>query len=139
VIDTEQEFRTANLKASCQTRPVVIKPQSEFDYAVTSTYAFPTYFDPICKYEGKNKLKVCPYDISRVEINFIEKETNCVVGYITQPDDTWIIDPATSVEPLWESSAFDPIFNAMVTLYSSYTRDKDMREFSLILKQAGVF
>lgn len=139
IIDSEQEFKTANLKAGCQKRPVIIKPQSEFDYETTSTYKFPTYFDPICMYYGKNQLKVCPYDIASVEIQYIKKEENCVVSYITQPDDTWIIDPNTSTNDLWDSNAFDPIYNAMITLYSAFTRDKDMREYSVILKQLGVF
>lgn len=139
IIDSEQEFKTANLKAGCQKRPVIIKPQSEFDYETTSTYKFPTYFDPICMYYGKNQLRVCPYDIASVEIQYIKKESNCKVGYITQPDDTWVIDPSTSVEPEWDSNAFDPIFNAMMVLYSAYTRDRDLREFGLILTQKGIF
>ena len=132
------EFATAIAKGGCQRRPIVIVPQSEFDYATTSTYNFPTVNDPIGYFYG-NKIKVCPYDLIRVELMYVRNEGIYQYGYITQPDDTYIFDPTTTVESEWESNAFEPIFKAMSALYAAFTRDPNMRDWAVILKTQGLF
>lgn len=130
-------FKTANLKAGCQTRPIDILEQKEWDYRTTSSYAFPTYANPIGCFFG-NKLKVCPYDIAKVDIRYVRKENYYVFGYLEQPDGTYIYDTKTSIETEWTSAAFAPFFNAMSSLFSAYVRDGVILDWSKWLHEKGI-
>lgn len=142
---TISEFNTANLRGGCRKRPVIIVPQAEFASQTTSTYRFPTFADPIGYFSGKNEedkveITLCPYDITKVDVMYVENEESCVFPYITQPDDTYIFDPNSSslVESKWGSNAFKHIFTAMTALYAAYSRDPGMRDWAMILKTQGI-
>lgn len=135
---TAQNFKTGVLKSGCRLNPVVIVPQSEFAYRTTSTYDFPTWDAPIGMFVGKNQIKVCPYDITRVSVMYVMKERVVNYGYITQPDDTYLYDESTTIETQFDSNAFESIFNAMVALYGAYSRDRDMQNWSVMLKEKGI-
>lgn len=137
IIDSESEFKTAKSKAGCKTRPITIVDKKEWDYLTTSTYAFPTLENPIGIFEGR-KIKVCPYDLARVEIMYIKKEAIGVYGYIPQPDDTYIFDEKTSTEVGWTESAASILFRGCLALYSAYSRDKELTDYSQVLNQAGL-
>lgn len=137
-ITTEQQFKLAIQKSRCLTRPVMIVPQTEFDYLTTSAYKPPTYLDPVGYMYGSNKIKVCPFDLTKVKLQYVRYEVPEVYGYITQPDDTFILDPLTSTESEWTSAAFTPIYNAMIALYAAYTKDENLRDFATILHQSGI-
>lgn len=138
IIDTKREFELANLKGKCQKRPIVIVPQSEFAYQTTSTYNYPTYWNPIGYFSGKKEITVCPYDIGKAELVYARQEKTVVYGYITQPDDTFLFDPATSVESEWSNAAFEPLFKALVALYSAYAKDGELQNWSVLLTQQGI-
>lgn len=138
IIDTEQEARLSALKAGCKSRSIDFLSVQEWDYRTSSTYKFPTYDAPIGCFFGSGKFKVCPYDIGSVELRYVKKEEIGILGYTTQPDDTYIPDPATTVEVGWDSAAFDPIYKAMVSLYSSYVRDPSLTDWSQILHERGI-
>lgn len=135
---TANAFKSKVLKSGCLLNPVIILPQSEFAYRTTSSYDKPTWSEPIGEFIDSNKIKVCPYDISKVGVLYVRKETEVRYGYITQPDDTYLYDPATTVETQFGSNAYEPIFNAMVALYSAYSKDQQMQNWSLILKERGI-
>lgn len=137
VIDTEAEFKSAKLKAGCKTVPITIVDKSEWDYLTTSTYAFPTLENPIGIFEGR-KIKVCPYDLARVEIMYVKKEPIAVYGYIAQPDDTFIFDEDTSTEVGWTDSASQFLFKGCLSLYSAYAQSKELIDYTTILKQIGL-
>lgn len=137
-ITTPAEFNVSINKGGCMRRPIVIVPQSEFDYATTSTYNYPTKDNPIGYFKG-NTIKVCPYDINKVELMYVKNEGIYQYGYIIQPDDTYIFDVTTTVESEWQSNAFEPIFKAMSALYAAFTRDPNMRDWAAILKTQGLF
>jgi len=137
-ITTEQQFKIAIQKSRCLTRPITIVPQSEFDYLTTSAYKPPTYIDPVGYMYGSNKIKVCPFDLTKVKLQYVRYEVPEVYGYITQPDDSFIFDATTSVESEWTSAAFTPIYNAMNALYAAYSKDENLRDFSSILRQGGI-
>lgn len=137
-IDTKSEMEEAQRKAQCRTRPVTIVPQSEWDYLTTSTYNYPTLDNPIGCWIGKNRLKVCPADIGKVGVMYVRQEKTYRYGYITQPDDTYIFDVNTSVESEWLSSAFTYLFKALTSLYAIYSRDPDMRDWAMILKEKEI-
>lgn len=135
---TASNFKTGQLKAGCFLNPLVIVPQSEFAERTQSTYDKPSWENPIGMFVASNQIKVCPYDISRVSVMFARKEREVRYGYITQPDDTFLYDPATSIETEFDSNAFDPIFNGIVALYSAYAKDQVMQNWSQVLSKAGI-
>lgn len=135
---TTNNFKTGQLKAGCFLRPLVIVPQSEFAERTQSTYDRPSWENPIGMFVASNQIKVCPYDISRVSVMFARKEREVRYGYITQPDDTFLYDPATSVETEFDSNSFELIFNGMVNLYFAYAKDQTMQNWALLLNKQGI-
>jgi hypothetical protein len=138
-IDTASEFKVANLKGGCSSAPIDIISKAEWDDRTTSEYAFPTHSDPIGLFIGSRRLKVCPYDIGKVEVTYVVKENIYRYGYIMQPDDTFIYDATTSVETQWTDAAFQPLFKGVLALYSAYSRDPQVSNYSQILNEAGLF
>jgi hypothetical protein len=137
-ITNEQQFKNATLKSGCKTRPVIIVSQSEWDYRTTSSYRFPTYDDPIGVMFGESKIKICPYDITKVEVRYARKENIYRYGYIMQPDDTYIFDKNTTIESEWTNAAYDKLYKGLCLLYGEYTRDNSLRDWTSILIQAGI-
>jgi len=139
IIDTASEFKSANLKSGCKTYPISIVDKREWDARTTSSYAFPTHKNPIGLFDGKKRIKVCPYDISRVNVMYVRKEKLYRYGYIAQPDDTYIYDVTTSVESEWEEAAFELLFKGVSSLYGAYSRDNTIIEWNTILSKVGLF
>lgn len=138
IIDTEQEAKLSALKAGCKSRPIDFFSEKEWDYKTTSGYDAPTYWNPIGCFFGGDKFKVCPYDIGSIELRYVRQEEIGVLGYIMQPDDTYIVDPLTTVEVGWTSAAFDKIYTAMTALYAAYTRDPSLSDWAMILHEKGI-
>ena len=128
--EDNRTFEDKKLESACKSNPIIIVPNSEWDYRTRSTYDFPTLDNPIGCFFGNKQLKVCPYNILRVELRYVRQEKVYKYGYIIQPDDTYVFDPATSIESEWTSAAYTPIYNAMIALYSAYTRDNDLSNWS---------
>lgn len=135
---TPQTFKVQTLKGGCNLRPVIIYPESEFILRTDSTYDKPTWDAPIGFFSGKRQIKVCPYDVTKVAVMYVRNEKKYVYGYTIQPDDTYLFDINTTVESEWGSNAFEPIFNAMVALYSAYSKDQELGNWAQILKQQGI-
>lgn len=131
---TAQNFKTGILKGGCRLNAVTVVPQTEFADLTTSTYNAPNYEQPIAYFSGGNQLRICPYDLTKVAVMYARKETSYVFGYIIQPDDTYIIDSTTTIDTEWSNAAYTPIFNALVALYSAWSRDQEMTQWSAILK-----
>lgn len=136
-ITTPQEFAAATQKGACKTAPLFIVPESEFTSRTNSKYKYPTHKKPIAYYSGQKQLKICPYDLSKVALLYARNEKQVNFTYILQPDDTYLFEPtnATLQDSEWTNSSFKPIFNAMCSLFSAYTRDNEMMEWSKILKE----
>lgn len=142
-ITTAQEFLTAQLKGGCNVAPITIVSESEFSIKTSSTYKKPSHSNPIGYFAGLNELgqkivKICPYDLTVVALLYIKQEGIYRYGYFMNPDDTYSYDPSTTVESEWTSAAFQPIFTAMMALYSAYVRDSELRDWSLILSEKGI-
>lgn len=135
---TPENFKLQILKSGCRLNSLTIVPQSEFALRTTSTYDLPTWEEPIGYFLGGNKIKVCPFDITRVGVMYARKEREVVYGYTMNPDDTFVFDESTSVETQFDSSAYEPIFNAMCSLYFAYARDPQMQNWSHILTERGI-
>lgn len=138
IIDNEQEFKIAQKKSGCLSRPIRMVDDKEWDYRTTSTYDFPTYLNPIGCFFEKNKFKVCPYDLATVEVRYVRQEKAYLYGYKPNPDDTFTFDKGTSVESEWDNSAFDMLFTAMMALYGAYTRDSTINDWARILHGEGI-
>lgn len=139
-ITTQQEMQVAQNKGQCKVNPLYIVSQAEFSERTKSTYNFPTHKTPIAYFSGKKQLKVCPYDLTRVAILYVVNEESYVYPYIVNPDDTYYFnatDPAL-VESQWNSNAFQPIFNAMLALYSAYSRDQELGNWAQIISKQGI-
>lgn len=135
---TNKDFEELVLKEGCKKIPLIILSQSEFIYRTTSTYKEPTLDKPIGYFSGQRQIKVCPANIGRVEVLFVKKEDSYNYGYDIQPDDTFVYNAAKSKESPWTSAAFEPLFKAIFALYSAYTRDNSLRDWSQIISQQGL-
>jgi hypothetical protein len=135
---TETQMKIHDRKTGCLSRPVKIVDQSEFDFLTTHRYKYPTYENPIGCWLDESSLKICPFDITGVEIRYIRNEKIYRYGYITQPDDTYIFDPDTTVESEWQNNAFKYLYRGLSALYGMYTRDNNFRNFAQELKQIGL-
>ncbi len=136
---TETEFKQEKSKAGCQRRPVEMLNENEFDDRTTSSYAFPTLWNPIgCVFKGSS-IKVCPFDIGKLELRYVKTEKQYVYGYTMQPDDTYTFNVNTSVESEWTDAASQLLVKGCLALYSAYLRDNQLSQFSQILNQAGLF
>ena len=136
---TARNFKLQTLKGGCNLAPVVIVPESEFVFRTDSTYNFPTWAAPLGFFSGSRQIKVCPYDCTKVAIMYVKKEKSYVYGYITQPDDTFLFDPTTTTESEWTSASFTPIFTALMSLYSAYSKDQELGSWAQILKERNIF
>lgn len=135
---TETEFKQLSQKSGCRKRPVIIVPESEFAFLTTSTYKQPNYMNPIGYFSGKREITVCPGGVLAVEVMFAKNEKTYRYGYITQPDDTYIFDAATSIESEWTNPAFQPLFKGICACYAAYSRDESLQNWSNILNQTEI-
>lgn len=133
-----KEFNKLVMKSGCKKVPVLMIDQSEFAFRTSSTYKQPTYEKPIGYRSGKLQIKVCPYDLSAVEVMYVIKEPLVNYGYTMQPDDTFVYNAATSVDPLFTSAAFKPIYSALLSLYSAYTKDNNLKDWAVYINEKGL-
>jgi hypothetical protein len=140
-ITNANEFQTATLKGACQAYALSMVKQSEFASLTQSKYKAPDFENPIGYFsgvddKGNKQIKVCPFDLSKVALLYTRNEKKVVYTYIQQPDDTYIFDPDNPAlqDSEWTSAAFKPIFNAMISLFSAYTRDDEMQDWAKVLK-----
>jgi phage terminase large subunit GpA-like protein len=89
-------------------------------------------------FQGQRQIKLCPYDLKSVDVTYCIKENIYNYGYIMQPDDTFIFDPATSQDTQWDDAAFSKLFTAMLALYSAWSRDNTLTDWSRILHNEGI-
>ncbi len=136
---TETDFKRDILKSGCRTRPIEMIDENQWDNRTTSTYKAPTYINPIGCFFGKRSIRICPYDLSKVELRYVKKELQYKYNYIINPDDTYLFNPVGSVESEWEDSASQLLVKGVLSLYSAYLRDNQLSQFSAVLNQAGLF
>ena len=134
----DQEFKIEQRRTSCISRPITILDQAQWDDITTHPYKYPTYNNPIGCFFGKNKIKVCPFDIPRAEIRYVRNEKIYKYGYITLPDETYIFDEKNTIETERNNNAFEYLYKGIVTLYSVWAKDSVIRNWSNELKQIGL-
>lgn len=142
-ITTPQQFLIANLKGGCTRRPITIIPQSEFDYLTTSTYKKPTIWNPSgynagVDENGKKLIRICPTDVTKVYLLYTRQEKVYNMGYIMNPDETYYIDPNTTVDTEWDAPAASSLFKGLNHLYGIYSRDKQFSDWAMALSQISI-
>lgn len=135
---TLENFKVGIMKSGCKLNAIRITPQSEFADRTISTYDPPTFENPIGYFIDNNKIKVCPFNLTKVGVMYVKKESLLNYGYIPNPDDTYLYDPTTTKDTQFGSNCFNEIFNATMALYSAYAKDKDLQSWSEILKTQGI-
>lgn len=140
VIETQAQFQQARNIGSCLATPIEIVPQAEFANRTSSSYKFPDHEFPIGYFSGKRQIKICPYDLSRVFLLYTRNELVVNMTYIPQPDDTYLVDPENPAfqDSEWTSAAFSPVYKALVALYSAYSRDPELTNWSVFLIEKGI-
>jgi hypothetical protein len=116
-------------KENCNYKEVEILVADEFYNQSGASYNPPTYRNPIALLVEKNKIKVCPKEVTHIEMMYLKDPIQYCVGYKTMPDDTWQIDEASPLhkESEWEIVAEDKLVMLMVGLYSIYSQDRETR------------
>src|SRR6185312_7799408 len=71
---TPENFKIGILKSGCKLNPVNIVPQSEFAYRLKSSYDFPTFENPIGYFMDANKIKICPFALTKIAVMYAKKE-----------------------------------------------------------------
>lgn len=137
-IDSAQQFLAATLKGGCNRRPITIVAQSEFDYLTTSSYKKPDFWNPIAFFTGQKQLRICPTSLTKVYLLYVKQEMIYNFGYLSNPDDTYIIDSQTTIDTEWNNSSFGPLMRGLTALYAMYSRDKTFMDFSTVLREANI-
>lgn len=129
----QQEFDA--IKGKCERVPIRIVDTAEFDFFTQDEFDMPTLAAPIGCFFGKQQLKICPLDIGSVEVRYLVNEKMYRYGYISQPDDTFIYDPNTSVDTEFTNAAFDKLYAASTKLIGIYLRDNNVLGFAAALNE----
>lgn len=108
--------------------------------ATTSELFPPTLKNPIGMFVNRQQFKICPIDgISYIEIIYIKHPLKYEIGYTIMPDDTWQINPATTIEPEWERTTNPELFKCITSLLGLHTRDGNFIQWTNELKKIGMF
>jgi len=99
----------------------------------------PTLKDPIGTFVNRTEFKICPIEgITYIELVYIKQPLKYEIGYTIFPDDTWQINPATTIEPEWERNANPDLFKYITTLLALHTRDGNFLQAFNELKKVGM-
>ena len=137
-ISNAKQFLTATLKGGCNRRPITIVAQSEFDYLTTSSYKKPDYWNPIGFFTGQKQIRICPTDLTKVYILYVQQEQIYNYAYMTNPDDSFYIDPVNTVDTIWTNAAYSSLLKGLIHLYGIYSRDKQFSDWAMALSQISI-
>ena len=133
-------FENGKRTEPCMYREVKILMSSEYDLATISSLRPPSYTKPIGMFVDRTTFKVCPRDVTFIEVRYLKHPLKYEIGYQLMPDDTWQIDPTSPshVELEWERNVAPEFFRAMTTLYAMHTRDGNLVNWNEQLKKNGI-
>lgn len=126
-------------KSKCVSHDVTMVDIDEFGYKTTHPYKRPTYKKPIGCIFTTSEIKVCPFDVSYVEIRYLRKPKTYRYGYKMLPDDTYVFDSTTSEESEWDDTALQHLIKGVNALYAIYTRDGEFQNWNEAIKKVGLF
>jgi hypothetical protein len=125
----------------CRFIPINMLSDDMFNRQTTSGFIKPSYNKPIGKFSDGNRIKICPTDITHVEVRYIRNPKQYQIGYKLMPDDTWQVDVSSPnhVESECNLSMENRLVSAMVTLYSMYSQDRELKVGIDELKKGGAY
>jgi hypothetical protein len=128
-------------KMPCTFINVSILEEDTFNHKTTESFIKPSYNYPIGKYVSGNNIKICPNDITHVELSYLCQPKKYQIGYNLMLDDTWQIDDTlpTHVESEWHINVEPHFFKAMSFLYSMGVKDSELKTANNELKKLGLF
>lgn len=134
-------FENGQRTEPCKYQTVRILTSSEYSLASISKLRPPTYEKPIGMFVDRTTFKVCPRDVTYVEVRYLKHPLKSEIGFQLMSDDTWQIDTTASfhVELEWERNIAPQFFKAMLSLYSMHTRDGNLVNWNNQLKEIGIF
>lgn len=136
---TPAQKKADQLKRGCQSQLIEIVDIDEWDERTKHPYDSPSLDNPIGCMFGNGEIRICPFNISSVEIRYVREPKMYSYGYKMMPDDTYQFDPASTIESEWTSNAEQYIYKAMGKLYAQYTRDGLLADSLRDLSTAGIF
>ena len=128
-------------KEYCEFKKVYEVNQDQWAERTRSGINRPSLDKPIFMYVSPNQIKICPANISYVEIRYIKQPKKYLMTYTEMPDDTWQIDKNDSayVELEWDRNISPEFFKGMLSLYAVHTRDGNLVDWNNALKKEGIF
>jgi hypothetical protein len=128
-------------KEKCRFIPISMLSDDMFNRQTTTGFIKPSYLKPIGKFSDGNRIKICPTDITHVEVRYIRNPKEYRIGYKMMPDDTWQIDVNNPlhIESECTLAMESRLVSAMTTLYSVYSQDRELKVGIDELKKGGVY
>ena len=127
-------------KEKCYFTKVHLVDADQYADATSSELMPPSLKFPIGTFVNRNQIKICPIDgISYVELIYLKHPLFYNIGYTIFPDDTWQVNPATTIEPEWERTANPELFKCITSLLGLHTRDGNFIQWNNELKKIGMF
>lgn len=136
---TPTEIARLNAELEAESKPIDMVTVDQWDYFTNHPYKKPKTFKraKACIFDD-TYMKILPLGIPFAELRFIKKTDEFFYGYSMLPDETYVFDPAKTIEELWNENAIPYLFKAVNILYANYVRDtdyiasaKDLRDNSL--------
>lgn len=134
----EEVVARKKAKRTCITQDVKLVDIDSWNSLINHPYKQPTLQKPIaCIFQGDG-IKIWPL-VPSVELRFIRQPKVYNYGYTPMPDESYQVNPNTTIESEWNDNAASYLFRAINTLYSGYVRDPEQSELALQLTRIGLF
>lgn len=137
---TIAEIEVITAEMHVESKKIEIRGIGEWNYLSSHPYKKPKTFDKAagCMFTGTT-LKVLPLNIPYVEMRFLKKTDEFKYGYTMLPDETYVFDPATTVEELWDETAIPYLFKGVNKLCANYLRDTEYIASTTDLRENSLF
>lgn len=135
---TKRSLEEIILKSNCRARDVAKKDLDEFNKLTVHPYKKPTYKLPICCVEESTAIRICPFDIVSVRLKYVIKPKQYRFGYVENADGTFTYNETASTESEWDDNGLQFLFKGIQSLFSVYTKDREMQDWVGALKQIGL-
>lgn len=137
---TQGELDQVNAELSADSKPITMITLGEWEYFTPHPYKKPKEFKKAkgCIFSA-NIIKVLPVNIPFVEVRMVTKVPQFFYGYKMLPDETYIFDPGSTIEEMWDEPAIPYLVKAVNLLFSNYLRDTEYIASAKDLRDNGLF
>lgn len=144
---TSDELQAYVAKTQTISKPLDMVTIGEWNYFSDHPYKNPNKIDPKTKMPQYKKAKGCIFEknfirvmpeIPFAEVRYVKQTAPFKFGYKMLPDETYVFDPDTTTEELWDFNAIPYLVKGVNLLLANYLRDpayiasaQDLRENNL--------